>query len=130
MLKKLMTLIGLFAGTLVLVVAGSDLPAWLLKLECTAVALSALAYGYTAFSPSHPWMKQDSIRGVAMVYAGVAAMFIPLNFLASAFLLGCGIRLVTRSAIAPIAARFSGPSVSRQSGDIVVLRESGEIVRS
>ncbi len=127
-MNKLMTVIGLVTGTLVLVIAGSDLPALLLKLECMAVALSALAYGYTAFSPSLPWMRQDSVRGVALVYAGVACMFIPLNFLASAFLLGCGIRLVTRSAIAPIASRVVGTPFERQGGDIVVLRESGEIV--
>jgi hypothetical protein len=129
MLKKLMAVIGLLAGSSILLVAGTDLPAWLLKIECMAVALSALAYGYTAFSPSLPWLKHDSVRGVAMIYAGCAAMFIPLNFLVSAFLLGAGIRMVTRSAITPITARFTGNPVTRQGGDIVVLRESGEIAR-
>jgi hypothetical protein len=99
MLNKMAVILGLLAGTSLLLYWGGEAPSWLLKLECVAVGLTSLGWGYASFSPEFAWLRHDSVKGVALVYAGVACMFIPLNFIASAFLLGCGIRLVMKSAV-------------------------------
>jgi hypothetical protein len=124
-MTKVATIVGLAGGSALLLIWGGEAPPWLLKLEVVVVALTALGWGYTAFSPSFPWLREDAVRGVAMVYAGVACMFIPLNFIASAFLLGCGIRLIMKSAV-HVSARVMNISINRSSGDIV-LRESGKV---
>jgi hypothetical protein len=127
MLNKFATIVGLAIGSFLLLYWGGEAPAWLLKLECVAVGLTALGWGYALFSPAFPWLRHDSVRGVALVYAGVACMFIPLNFIASAFLLGAGIRLTMRSAVT-VAVKVTNVSLNRPSGDIV-LREEGGITR-
>jgi hypothetical protein len=125
-MNKLAAIIGLLAGCSLLLYWGGEAPPWLLKLEILAVSCAALAFGFTAYSPVAPeWMRHDSVRGVALVYLGVGAMFVPLNFLASAFLIGTGARLVMQSTIT-VTARVTGVSIGRSTGDIV-LRRSGDI---
>jgi hypothetical protein len=108
MKHKIVAIIGLLAGCALLLYWGGEAPAWLLRLEVLTVTIVALAYGYTAFNPALPgWLRHDSVKGVALVYLGVGAMFVPLNFLASAFLIGCGARLVMKSA-APVLGVWGG----------------------
>lgn len=119
-MNKLATILGLLAGTSLLLIWGGEAPGWLLKLECLAVMLAALAFGFTQYNMHMPqWLRDDSVRGVTLVYLGVGVMFVPLNFLASAFLIGQGARLVMKSASA-ITARVVGPSIGRGKGEIVI----------
>jgi hypothetical protein len=124
MLNKFAIIFGLACGSCLLLYWGGEAPAWLLKLECVAVALTALGWGYALFSPAFPWLRHDSVRGVALVYAGVACMFIPLNFIASAFLLGCGIRLTMKSVVT-VVVRVTNVSLSRPNGEMVIREEAG-----
>ena len=124
-MNKLAILIGLLAGTSLLLYWGGEAPGWLLKLECLGVMAAALAFGFSHRNIRLPqWMHDDAVRGVALVYLGVGAMFVPLNFLASAFLIGHGARLVMKSA-QPITARVVGTPICHGTGEIVIRPEGG-----
>ena len=111
-------------GTVLLLCWGGNPPAFLLKLEVLAVCLMAMLHGFAGFNPKVPWwINARPVQGVACIYMGVAAMFIPLNFLASGWLLGHGIKLVMGSFPAAFELR---PSLRRKPGDIV-LRQNGKV---
>ncbi len=127
-MNKFFTILGLLAGTSLLLYWGGEAPDWLLKAECLLLMGAALVIGFTARNPAMPdWMRNDSVLGVALVYIGVGLAFVPANLILSSACIGAGLRLVTRSAIEPIRARFTGTSIVRTGSDIV-LRESGHIV--
>jgi hypothetical protein len=87
---------------------------------------AALAFGFTTYSPSVPeWLRHDAVKGVALVYLGVGAVFVPASLLLSAFLIGCGCRLVMKSAV-HVSARIMNISIDHSKGDIV-LRETGTV---
>ena len=118
-MKKLATMFALLAGTALLLYWGGEPPRWLLKLECAGVMLAALAYGFTHRNLHLPdWTRDDSLRGVALVYLGVGAMFVELNFLVSAFCIGAGAKLVTRSATV-LTARVINPALGETKTEIV-----------
>jgi hypothetical protein len=125
-MNKLATIAGLVGGISLLLYWGGEAPAWLLKLECVAVMAAALTFGFTTYSPSAPeWLRHDAVKGVALVYLGVGAVFVPTSLLLSAFLIGCGCRLVMKSAVR-VSARVMYVSIDHSKGDIV-LRETGTV---
>ena len=55
----------------------------------------ALICGFTAAGATLlPWLKQRPVQGALLVWLGVAAIFVPANFVVSAVLLAQGIKLV------------------------------------
>jgi hypothetical protein len=119
MKHKIAAIVGLLAGCSLLLYWGGEAPPWLLRLECLAVMAGALFFGFSAWSPSAPsWFRHDAVKGVALVYLGVGAVFLPTNLLLSAFLIGSGCKLVMKSA-APVVKIFNGMPLSR-TGEIVI----------
>lgn len=101
-------------------------PDFLLKLEIAGGSALALAYGYSAWSPRAPaWLLCQPVRGMICIYAGCACVFIPVQFLISALLLGVGTRLVMTSFTPPGPPPPSAP-LARKPGDIV-LRQSSRV---
>jgi hypothetical protein len=126
MMNKIAAIFGLACGTSLLLYWGGEAPRWLLMVECAAVMVGALLFGFTSYSPSAPdWLRHEAVRGVALVYLGVGAVFMPTNLLMSAFLIGCGCRLVMKSAV-QVSARVMNVSIDHSRGDIV-LRETGNV---
>ena len=124
-MNKIAAILGLLAGTSLLLYWGGEAPAWLLKLECVAVMAAALLFGFTAYSPSAPdWLRHDAVRGVALVYLGVGAAVVPANLLLSALLIGTGCKLVTRSAV-QVTVRVTSGMLASGSTDLVVKPEGG-----
>jgi hypothetical protein len=86
---------GLFAAVL----SGGEPPAWLLRAEVALFSAAALAYGFTASLPAFaPWAWSRPVRGAACIILGVGAIFVPVQFVVSAFLLGIGTRLTWTAA--------------------------------
>ena len=79
---------------------GADLPGWLLTCTLSLSMLLAMAYGFTSALPRFDWLKSKPVRGAALVWLGVAAIFVPLSFVIAAFLIGYGTRLVWETACA------------------------------
>jgi hypothetical protein len=128
MSSKFCAMAGLALGALLLVWWGATAPLWLRMIECVGVMGAALIFGFTAYSPSAPeWTRDDAVRGVALVYGGVGVVFIDLSLIASAFLIGSGLRLVCKSASRITARVVSGTGLNHQSGEIVVIKQSGEV---
>lgn len=124
-MSKLATILVLLAGTALLLYWGGEAPRWVLKLECAGVMLAALAYGFTRHNLRLPeWTRDDALRGVALVYLGIGAMFVELNILAAAFLIGSGVKLVTRSANA-LTARVITPAIGGIRTEILHLKGGG-----
>lgn len=89
----------LSCGGLLLAAFGPELPSWLMALALALCSGLALACGFGLYNPKVPdWLRQRPVLGAICVAIGVGAMFIPVNFVVSAFLLGCGTRLVWVSA--------------------------------
>jgi hypothetical protein len=102
-----------------------DPPAWVLTTEIAVFSILAMAYGFSLLKPHKvPWLWLRPVRGTVAVVAGVVAMFVPLQFLVSAFLIGIGIRMVWASA-SELTAGTSGPLLD------IRLSENGKVpVRS
>ena len=84
---------------------------------------AALFFGYSAYSPSAPdWLRHDAVRGVALVYLGVGAMFVDPRVLISALLIGSGCKLVMKSA-APVVTVWGGKPLGH-TGDLVIREAS------
>jgi hypothetical protein len=82
-------------GCVMIAFHGFTPPDWLLRGEVAIFSGIALVGGFTAFVPAvMPWMRLRPVRGAALVIAGVAAVYVPAQFIASAVLLTLGIRLV------------------------------------
>ena len=125
-MNKLAAIAGLLAGTSLLLYCGGEAPRWLLMIECIAVMVGALLFGFTSYSPSAPdWLRHDAVRGVALVYLGVGAMFMPTNLLMTAFLIGCGCKLVMKETVR--VTQTIRVALSRKTE--IVLREEGGISR-
>ena len=128
MSNKIAVIVGLVAGSGLLLYWGGDAPPWLLKLECLGVLLAALGMGFCVGSPKAPeWMQHDAVRGVALVYLGIGAAFVPSSLLLSAFLIGSGCKLVSRSGV-QVIVRVVGEPMARRSTEIR-LRPENEISR-
>lgn len=128
MSNKIAVIAGLVAGIGLLLYWGGDAPPWLLKLECLCVMLAALAFGFTAYSPSAPeWLRHDAVRGVALVYLGIGAAFVPANLLLASFLIGSGCKLVSRSGVQVIVRVAGEPSAARSTE--ILVRPKDEISR-
>jgi hypothetical protein len=98
-MNKLATIFGLLAGIALLLYWGGEAPLWLLRLECLAVMAAALAFGFTSYNPALPgWLRDDAVKGVALVYLGVGVVFTDLRIITSAFIIGNGCRLIAKSA--------------------------------
>jgi hypothetical protein len=127
MKTKLICLFGLMAG-LCAVLLG-NLPDFLLRLEVAAVCFLACLHGFAGFNPRVPaWVNSRPIQGIACIYMGCAAMFIPLNFLASGWLLGRGIQMVMDSFPKTVVSHKPSMTLGQSSGEIVVIKQSGEVV--
>lgn len=110
------------------IVAGFTIPALLMgagnspalqKLQVAAFALAALGYGFGSVSPRVPgWMRHQAVRGVACVYLGCGALFLPPQFIVSAFFIGCGVRMVSTCGQTGASSR-----------DIVLRTQSREVTR-
>ena len=125
-MNKIAVIIGLLAGSFLLLYWGGTAPAWLLKLECVAVMAAALLFGFFNYSPSSPeWLRHDAVRGVAVVYLGIGAMFIDPRVLISSFLIGTGCKLVMKSAWEPITAHVTAGRLAAGSKEIVIRTEGG-----
>jgi hypothetical protein len=102
--KSFVTACGLSLGTVVFglfaaVLWGGEPPAWLLRAEVALFSAAALAYGFTASLPAFaPWAWSRPVRGAACIILGVGAIFVPVQFVVSAFLLGVGTRLTWTAA--------------------------------
>jgi hypothetical protein len=123
--KHLLALAAPTAGILALLCVG-EIPGWLLKLECLIFCATALAFGFTGFTPVLPsWVWSQPVRGVVCVYLGVGAMFVPPQFLVSAVFLGMGLRLIMTTPT--VAVRVVNPSLLKSSGEIAG-RNAGAVV--
>lgn len=92
-------LAALGGGCFLLVFWGGELPDWLLRAELAAFCSIALVYGFTAALPTvFPWLWSRPVRGAACVFLGVAAVFVPLQFVVAAVLIAIGTRLTWASA--------------------------------
>lgn len=124
-MNKLAAILGLLAGTSLLLYWGGEAPRWLLMIECAAVMMGALLFGFTSYNPSAPeWLRHEAVRGVGLVYLGVGAMFIDPRFFISAFLIGCGCRLVTKSVVT-VTARVMNVPLEHKGVDIIIRQEAG-----
>jgi hypothetical protein len=91
---------GIAAAALVggggLVVAyGFSPPPWLLTAELAILSAVALVGGFTACLPALvPWLRLRPVRGAMLICLGVAAVYLPPQFIASAVFLGLGVKLV------------------------------------
>ena len=113
MSNKVAAIVGLVAGIALLLYWGGEAPPWLLKLECLVVLLAALAFGFTANSPKAPeWLRHDAVRGLALIYLGIGAAFVPANLLLASFLIGSGCKLVSRSGVQVIVRVAGEPPAS------------------
>ena len=121
-MNRIAIIAGLLAGCSLLLYWGGEAPPWLLKLECLTVMVAALFFGFSAYSVTAPeWLRHDAVRGVALVYLGVGAVFVPANLLLSAFLIGSGCKLVMKVAAPVVNARAVTPT---SCGSDIVIRES------
>jgi hypothetical protein len=86
-------------GIVAMLVWGATPPAWLSCFEAALLSFAALAYGYTAWMPSLPhWLWLRPIRGTLLVTLGIGVLYVPPELIASAYLIGRGVRLVWQSA--------------------------------
>jgi hypothetical protein len=94
-----MCLAALSGGCFLVVFWGGELPGWLLRAELAAFCSVALVYGFFASLPTlTPWLWSRPIRGAALVCLGVAAIFVPLQFVVAAVFIAMGTRLTWASA--------------------------------
>jgi hypothetical protein len=92
-------LAALGGGCFLIVFWGGELPGWLLRAELAAFCSVALVYGFFASLPTlTPWLWSRPIRGAALVCLGVAAIFVPMEFVLAALLIALGTRLTWASA--------------------------------
>jgi hypothetical protein len=113
----------LATGDALLLSLGGVPPAGLLKAEVLAASLAALLYGYGLWRPEpgrslHP-LRRRPIRGTALIVLGLAALWVPTQFLLSAWLIGVGLRLLWQAACD--AGRPAGPGA----GVIVITGRPG-----
>lgn len=120
MIAKLGALAGLLAGLSLILMGGGEAPRWLQCLQVAFFCAAALLYGFTAFSPSAPaWLSSRPVVGVAMLYMGVAVMFVPANIVTSAFFIGTGTRLVLAPDIVAVRVSKSTGLARRGTGTTV-----------
>lgn len=103
-------------GCVMIAFHGFTPPDWLLRGEVAIFSGIALVGGFTAFVPAvMPWMRLRPVRGAALVIAGVAAVYVPAQFIASAVLLTLGIRLVWAEAceLAAVEPEPAGTAIVR-----------------
>src|SRR3954453_21916099 len=91
-------LLALIAGGMLVLRYGFTPPPWLLTAELAVGSALALLVGFTACVPTfralRPWLRLRPVQGAALVVAGVAAMYLPPQFIASAVFLALGVKLV------------------------------------
>ena len=87
----------LVSGLALMVSHGGNPPAWLIRSEMAVFTLSALACGFANLPNALPWLRLRSIQGTILVVLGVAAVYVPPQFLFSAVFIFLGLRLVKAS---------------------------------
>lgn len=131
--KRTLTLIGaatlallaLVAGLMLVLAYGFTPPPWLLTAELAIGSTLALLVGFSACWPAcralRPWLRLRPVKGAALVVAGVAAMYVPPQFIASAVFLALGVRLVWAEAceLAEAGNRAAVAAVIRDEYDLV-----------
>jgi hypothetical protein len=89
------SLAALTFGIWAAVVWRGELPAWLLASVLSLLLCAALAFGFTNVRPSlPPWARSRPVIGALLVTGGVAAVYIPAQFVVAAALIGAGVRVV------------------------------------
>jgi hypothetical protein len=87
--------VALALGAALVLAYGSRTPYWLMVVSALLCGALALLCGFTPLlSRALPWLRLREVRGAFLVVCGVAAMFVPPQFVASAAILFLGIRLV------------------------------------
>jgi hypothetical protein len=90
-----LTALSLSGGLVILFFCGGQAPSWLLRFECAAFAVGAVAYGCGGFAvPIPEWAASNMVKGVVYVHLGVVVMFIPANIACAALLIGMGMRRI------------------------------------
>jgi hypothetical protein len=112
------------SGIVAAVLCGGEPPAWLLRTELGLLCGGALVYGYgftaSLVLPVAPWLwSSRAIRGAVFVCLGVGAVFVPVQFVIAAFLIGVGARMVTASACALEEDVSRSASVFAAGGELV-----------
>jgi hypothetical protein len=98
------TALSLSGGLVILFFCGGQAPSWLLRFECAAFAVGAVAYGCGGFAfPVPEWSASDLVKGVVYVHLGVVTMFIPANIACAALLIGMGMRCIMGEIRSPAA---------------------------
>jgi hypothetical protein len=96
------------SGIAAVVWTGGDMPGWLLAAELSLVMGLALLVGFAAAIPAlAPYLRLRSVRGAGLVCVGVAAVFLPLQLIIAAGLIGAGTKLVWGSACEEDAAEHA-----------------------
>ena len=132
MMNRLAVIVGLVAASALLLYWGGEAPVWLLTLQLAAVMAAALFLGFTTYSLSAPdWTRHDAVKGVLLVYLGIGVMLTDPRFLISAFLIGCGCKMLMRSATETTARVVGGRPLGTMPGGSVelVIKQEGGISR-
>jgi hypothetical protein len=121
-----LAVLALVGGGMLVLAYGFTPPPWLLVAELAAGSALALLVGFTACIPTfralRPWLRLRPVQGAALVVVGVAAIYLPPQFIASAAFLALGIKLVWAEAC-ELAEAEKGPvpvgTVIREDYDLV-----------
>jgi len=118
-----LAILAIISGGLLVIAYGFEPPAWLLCAEVAAFSGIALICGFTAAGTALlPWLTLRPVQGALLVCLGVAAIFVPANFVVSAVFLALGIRLLWRTACeladAERAAVEAKPAMIRRGGGV------------
>ena len=94
-----LAILAIISGGLLVIAYGFEPPAWICCAEVAAFSGLALICGFTAAGTALlPWLTLRPVQGALLVCLGVAAIFVPANFVVSAVFLALGIKLVWRTA--------------------------------
>jgi hypothetical protein len=121
---------------LLLALAGPP-PPWLLAVELALFTLGALVHGFTGHTVRVPaWVMSTPFRGVVFIALGLMVVYVPIQFVLSAYLLGSGARMLWLSVCADPPAVGDSPPVGRpeialtpRPGTVMTARPAGAMRR-
>lgn len=117
----------LLGGLMLVVTYGLAPPPWLLRAEVATLSLLALVGGFSAALPSlrslATLLRLRAVKGAVLCVFGVASVYLPMQFIASAVFLYLGIRLVWAEACELAEAERGPVPVGTE-----VVGEGGELV--
>jgi hypothetical protein len=100
-------------GCFLAVFWGGAVPDWLLRAELAALCSVALVYGFTASLPTlAPLLWSRPVQGATLVVLGVAAIFVPVQWVAAALLIGIGTRRIWVAACQLVEEEEASPPVT------------------